>query len=99
MGLKWIDVNTALPEDVLTHKKYKLWDKERLSTDNVLVIREHRERPDCAKRVCIEGKWYWTDGDGVSAITHWAQYDRPVPWNQKEHDKQMKEIWKNKRTR
>lgn len=85
--LNWIEaVPGQMPEDMLKHRHYRLWGQDREATPYVLVCREHRERPDCAMRVHIEGQqWAWSDGDGITRVTHWAVYNRAVPWDEDKH--------------
>ena len=92
--LNWIEASDGqMPEDVLPHKKYMLWGKQRESTCFVLVCREHREQPDACIRVRIEdGKWAWANGDGITRITHWAEYNRAVPWDEKSHKEYLKKL-------
>lgn len=97
--LDWKDFGTTRPEDVLpikTKKHQGMPDTRK--TEYVLVIREHRERPDCACRVELDGKWYWSDGDGISKVTHWATFNRPYEWDAKAHEEYLKNaVWRNKK--
>lgn len=90
----------GMPEDLLSNKKYRLWGKDRKKNPYVLVLREHRFMFDCAMRVQIEdGLWAWSDGDGITPITHWAYIERPY-WDEEAHQKYLKEIheaWKIKK--
>lgn len=95
--LTWIEYKPSeglAPENFLHLKKYHLWGKERRSTPYVLVCRSGRERLDVAKRVEVDGVWFWADGDGTSPVTHWAAYERPVKWDEAAHKKEMEELRK-----
>lgn len=91
--IQWYEAKPGtMPEDILKHHKYRLWEQDRESTPYVIVLREHREHLDCAKRILINDTWAWYNGDGMTPITHWAAYTRPTPWDKKAHEEYMKEI-------
>lgn len=92
-ALEWQEaVPGCMPEDILPHKKYKLWGQDREATGYVLVCREHRERPDSCIRIKVNGTWAWANGDGITRVTHWAEYNRAVPWDEAAHKKYIREL-------
>lgn len=93
-ALEWHEaVPGNMPEDMLPTRKYRLWGQDRKATGYVLVCREHREQPDACIRVCVgDGMWAWSNGDGITNVTHWAEYNRAVPWDAEAHKRYVEEL-------
>lgn len=99
----WYNIEETKPEDVLKHRKYKLWGQNRMATEYVLCIAKTSEVPFTAQRVCIQeqGIWAWSMGNGIASdIIYWTEIENPpFDWEAiKQYKKEIKNWLNNKKT-